>query len=161
MRYFCMPHDYYVPISLEGSNCSYFLSSFNTGNPTVAKHRSRSHILQRATLNAVPLSGLLQVLLVTVNGNPADYHTIHPALPLENGPAKADVYSTPQYKWEPSDDMSGSELRGNCTQFHFFFLFCISSHCLQHVFHFGKLFGLLKISNRCCLTMMAENMAVF
>ncbi|XP_066039657.1 piezo-type mechanosensitive ion channel component 2 isoform X3 [Chamaea fasciata] len=43
------------------------------------------------------------VLLVTVNGNPADYHTIHPALPLENGPAKADMYSTPQYKWEPSD----------------------------------------------------------
>uniref|UniRef100_A0A8C0BRR4 Piezo type mechanosensitive ion channel component 2 n=1 Tax=Buteo japonicus TaxID=224669 RepID=A0A8C0BRR4_9AVES len=49
------------------------------------------------------------VLLVTVNGNPADYHTIHPALPLENGPAKADVYSTPQYKWEPSDDMSEKE----------------------------------------------------
>uniref|UniRef100_A0A8C0BPH0 Piezo type mechanosensitive ion channel component 2 n=1 Tax=Buteo japonicus TaxID=224669 RepID=A0A8C0BPH0_9AVES len=49
------------------------------------------------------------VLLVTVNGNPADYHTIHPALPLENGPAKADVYSTPQYKWEPSDDMSGKK----------------------------------------------------
>ncbi|XP_077040220.1 piezo-type mechanosensitive ion channel component 2 isoform X3 [Agelaius phoeniceus] len=49
------------------------------------------------------------VLLVTVNGNPADYHTIHPALPLENGPAKADVYSTPQYKWEPSDGMSEKE----------------------------------------------------
>uniref|UniRef100_A0A8C0EQF1 Piezo type mechanosensitive ion channel component 2 n=1 Tax=Bubo bubo TaxID=30461 RepID=A0A8C0EQF1_BUBBB len=49
------------------------------------------------------------VLLVTVNGNPADYHTIHPALPLENGPAKADMYSTPQYKWEPSDDMSGKK----------------------------------------------------
>uniref|UniRef100_A0A663EX02 Piezo type mechanosensitive ion channel component 2 n=1 Tax=Aquila chrysaetos chrysaetos TaxID=223781 RepID=A0A663EX02_AQUCH len=49
------------------------------------------------------------VLLVTVNGNPADYHTIHPALPLENGPAKADMYSTPQYKWEPSDDMSEKE----------------------------------------------------
>ncbi|KGL75644.1 Piezo-type mechanosensitive ion channel component 2, partial [Tinamus guttatus] len=49
------------------------------------------------------------VLLVTVNGNPVDYHTIHPTLPLENGPAKADMYSTPQYKWEPSDDMSGSE----------------------------------------------------
>ncbi|KAL2308503.1 hypothetical protein Nmel_001544 [Mimus melanotis] len=50
------------------------------------------------------------VLLVTVNGNPADYHTIHPSLPLENGPAKADMYSTPQYKWEPSDGMSGSKL---------------------------------------------------
>ncbi|KAJ7414044.1 piezo type mechanosensitive ion channel component 2 [Willisornis vidua] len=50
-----------------------------------------------------------KVLLVTVNGNPADYHTIHPTLPLENGPAKADMYSTPQYKWEPSDDMSEKE----------------------------------------------------
>ncbi|XP_030088838.1 piezo-type mechanosensitive ion channel component 2 isoform X2 [Serinus canaria] len=50
-----------------------------------------------------------KVLLVTVNGNPADYHTIHPALPLENGPAKADMYSTPQYKWEPSDGMSEKE----------------------------------------------------
>ncbi|XP_068048667.1 piezo-type mechanosensitive ion channel component 2 isoform X10 [Anomalospiza imberbis] len=49
------------------------------------------------------------VLLVTVNGNPADYHTIHPALPLENGPAKADMYSTPQYKWEPSDGLSEKE----------------------------------------------------
>ncbi|NWI98788.1 PIEZ2 protein, partial [Crypturellus undulatus] len=49
------------------------------------------------------------VLLVTVNGNPVDYHTIHPTLPLENGPAKADMYSTPQYKWEPSDDMSGKK----------------------------------------------------
>ncbi|KAK2542745.1 Piezo2 [Columba guinea] len=49
------------------------------------------------------------VLLVTVNGNPADYHTIHPTLPLENGPAKADMYSTPQYKWEPSNDMSEKE----------------------------------------------------
>uniref|UniRef100_A0A8C3XZE0 Piezo type mechanosensitive ion channel component 2 n=1 Tax=Catharus ustulatus TaxID=91951 RepID=A0A8C3XZE0_CATUS len=49
------------------------------------------------------------VLLVTVNGNPADYHTIHPALPLENGPAKADMYSTPQYKWEPSDGTSEKE----------------------------------------------------
>ncbi|EMP33430.1 Protein PIEZO2 [Chelonia mydas] len=47
-----------------------------------------------------------KVLLVTVNGTPVDYHTIHPTLHLENGPAKADMYSTPQYKWEPSDDMS-------------------------------------------------------
>uniref|UniRef100_A0A8C6F0F1 Piezo type mechanosensitive ion channel component 2 n=1 Tax=Monodon monoceros TaxID=40151 RepID=A0A8C6F0F1_MONMO len=43
-------------------------------------------------------------LLVTVNGNPVDYHTIHPSLPLENGPAKADLYSTPQYCWEPAAD---------------------------------------------------------
>ncbi|XP_059713964.1 piezo-type mechanosensitive ion channel component 2 isoform X2 [Haemorhous mexicanus] len=50
-----------------------------------------------------------KVLLVTVNGSPADYHTIHPALPLENGPAKADMYSTPQYKWEPSDGVSEKE----------------------------------------------------
>ncbi|XP_033368102.1 piezo-type mechanosensitive ion channel component 2 isoform X5 [Parus major] len=49
------------------------------------------------------------VLLVTVNGNPADYHTIHPPLPLENGPAKADMYSTPQYKWEPVDGISVKE----------------------------------------------------
>ncbi|XP_072805380.1 piezo-type mechanosensitive ion channel component 2 isoform X3 [Vicugna pacos] len=41
-------------------------------------------------------------LLVTVNGNPVDYHSIHPSLPLENGPAKADLYSTPQYRWEPA-----------------------------------------------------------
>ncbi|XP_074843559.1 piezo-type mechanosensitive ion channel component 2 isoform X1 [Carettochelys insculpta] len=46
------------------------------------------------------------VLLVTVNGTPVDYHTMHPTLLLENGPAKADMYSTPQYKWEPSDDTS-------------------------------------------------------
>ncbi|XP_013370174.1 PREDICTED: piezo-type mechanosensitive ion channel component 2 isoform X2 [Chinchilla lanigera] len=43
-------------------------------------------------------------LLVTVNGNPVDYHTIHPSLPLENGPAKADLYSTPRYRWEPSEE---------------------------------------------------------
>nr|KAF6358778.1 piezo type mechanosensitive ion channel component 2 [Pipistrellus kuhlii] len=43
-------------------------------------------------------------LLVTVNGNPVDYHTIHPSLPIENGPAKAELYSTPQYRWESSDD---------------------------------------------------------
>ncbi|XP_053427804.1 piezo-type mechanosensitive ion channel component 2 isoform X3 [Nycticebus coucang] len=42
-------------------------------------------------------------LLVTVNGTPVDYHTIHPSLPLENGPGKADLYSTPQYRWEPSE----------------------------------------------------------
>uniref|UniRef100_A0A286XJC8 Piezo type mechanosensitive ion channel component 2 n=1 Tax=Cavia porcellus TaxID=10141 RepID=A0A286XJC8_CAVPO len=43
-------------------------------------------------------------LLVTVNGNPVDYHTIHPSLPLENGPAKPDLYSTPCYRWEPSEE---------------------------------------------------------
>ncbi|XP_015269845.1 PREDICTED: piezo-type mechanosensitive ion channel component 2 [Gekko japonicus] len=42
------------------------------------------------------------VLLVTVNGTPVNY-----LMPIENGPAKGDIYSTPQYKWEPSDD--GSE----------------------------------------------------
>ncbi|KAM6219757.1 piezo-type mechanosensitive ion channel component 2 [Rhynchocyon petersi] len=41
-------------------------------------------------------------LLVTVNGKPVDYHAIHPQLPRENGPAKADVYSTPQYCWGTS-----------------------------------------------------------
>ncbi|XP_050013921.1 piezo-type mechanosensitive ion channel component 2 isoform X4 [Alexandromys fortis] len=45
-------------------------------------------------------------LLVTVNGNPVDYHTIHPSLPLENGPAKTDLYTTPQYRWEPSEESS-------------------------------------------------------
>ncbi|XP_008061683.1 piezo-type mechanosensitive ion channel component 2 [Carlito syrichta] len=45
-------------------------------------------------------------LLVTVNGNPVDYHTIHPSLPMENGPGKTDLYSTPQYRWEPSDESS-------------------------------------------------------
>ncbi|XP_037662097.1 piezo-type mechanosensitive ion channel component 2 isoform X1 [Choloepus didactylus] len=41
-------------------------------------------------------------LLVTGNCTPVDYHTLHPSLPLENGP-KADRYSTPQYRWEPSE----------------------------------------------------------
>ena len=50
-----------------------------------------------------------QGLLVTVNGNPVDYHTIHPSLPLENGPAKADLYSTPQYRWEPATTSPGKE----------------------------------------------------
>nr|XP_048275438.1 piezo-type mechanosensitive ion channel component 2 [Myodes glareolus] len=45
-------------------------------------------------------------LLVTVNGNPVDYHTIHPSLPLENGPAKTELYTTPQYRWEPSEESS-------------------------------------------------------
>nr|XP_058133335.1 piezo-type mechanosensitive ion channel component 2 isoform X3 [Dasypus novemcinctus] len=44
-------------------------------------------------------------LLVTVNCTTVDYHTIHPGLPLENGP-KADRYSTPQYRWEPSEGSS-------------------------------------------------------
>ncbi|XP_006897074.1 PREDICTED: piezo-type mechanosensitive ion channel component 2-like [Elephantulus edwardii] len=41
-------------------------------------------------------------LLVTVNGKPVDYQAIHTQLPRENGPAKADVYSTPQYRWGTS-----------------------------------------------------------
>ncbi|KAJ1200325.1 hypothetical protein NDU88_004149, partial [Pleurodeles waltl] len=47
-----------------------------------------------------------KVLLVTVNGTPVDYHTMHPNLPLENGPTKIDMYSTPQYKWEQDDETS-------------------------------------------------------
>ncbi|XP_075069388.1 piezo-type mechanosensitive ion channel component 2 [Mixophyes fleayi] len=46
------------------------------------------------------------VLLVTVNGTPVDYHTINTALPIENGPTKIDMYSTPQYKWEHTDEIS-------------------------------------------------------
>lgn len=46
---------------------------------------------------------------MTVNGNPVDYHTIHPSLPLENGPAKTDLYSTPRYRWGPSEDSSGNQ----------------------------------------------------
>ncbi|XP_040209885.1 piezo-type mechanosensitive ion channel component 2 isoform X2 [Rana temporaria] len=46
------------------------------------------------------------VLLVTVNGTPVDYHTINTSLPIENGPTKIDMYSTPQYKWEHNDEIS-------------------------------------------------------
>ncbi|XP_043923294.1 piezo-type mechanosensitive ion channel component 2 [Protopterus annectens] len=46
------------------------------------------------------------VLMVTVNGNPIDFHNINPTLAIENGPAKLDVYSTPQYKWEQPDETS-------------------------------------------------------
>ncbi|XP_063779521.1 piezo-type mechanosensitive ion channel component 2 isoform X3 [Pseudophryne corroboree] len=46
------------------------------------------------------------VLLVTVNGTPVDYHTINTALPIENGPTKIDMYSTPQYKWEHTDEIT-------------------------------------------------------
>jgi len=86
-----------------------------------------------------------QVLLVTVNGNPADYHTIHPSLPLENGPAKADMYSTPQYKWEPSDNMSGSEK--NCLGITLISIFSCSvsqftASCIY--FCFSKLLDRLK-----------------
>ncbi|KAG8133463.1 hypothetical protein E2320_011256 [Naja naja] len=42
------------------------------------------------------------VLLVTLNGTPVDYQSIHPLRPIENGPAKTDLYSRPQYKWDPS-----------------------------------------------------------
>ncbi|XP_012891297.1 PREDICTED: piezo-type mechanosensitive ion channel component 2 isoform X1 [Dipodomys ordii] len=48
-------------------------------------------------------------LLVTVNGNPVDYHTIHPSLPIENGPAKTELYSTPQYRWETSESSEKKE----------------------------------------------------
>ncbi|XP_054840797.1 piezo-type mechanosensitive ion channel component 2 [Eublepharis macularius] len=41
------------------------------------------------------------VLLVTVNGTPVNY-----LMPIENGPSKTDMYSTPQYKLEPTDDDS-------------------------------------------------------
>ncbi|KAM4028513.1 piezo-type mechanosensitive ion channel component 2 isoform 7-T7 [Anomaloglossus baeobatrachus] len=47
-----------------------------------------------------------KVLLVTVNGTPVDYHTINTSLPIENGPTKIDVYSTPQYKWDHTDEIS-------------------------------------------------------
>ncbi|XP_064410244.1 piezo-type mechanosensitive ion channel component 2 [Latimeria chalumnae] len=46
------------------------------------------------------------VLLVTVNGTPVDYHSITPTLQLENGPSILDLYSTPQYKWEEADEAS-------------------------------------------------------
>ncbi|KAM4705939.1 piezo-type mechanosensitive ion channel component 2 [Rhinophrynus dorsalis] len=46
------------------------------------------------------------VLLVTVNGTSVDYHTLNTALPLENGPTKIDMYSTPQYKWEHTEELS-------------------------------------------------------
>ncbi|XP_066435638.1 piezo-type mechanosensitive ion channel component 2 isoform X6 [Eleutherodactylus coqui] len=46
------------------------------------------------------------VLLVTVNGTPVDYHAINTSLPMENGPTKIDMYSTPQYKWEQTEEMS-------------------------------------------------------
>ncbi|XP_069813891.1 piezo-type mechanosensitive ion channel component 2 isoform X8 [Dendropsophus ebraccatus] len=46
------------------------------------------------------------VLLVTVNGTPVDYHSINTSLPIENGPTKIDMYSTPQYKWEHTDEIS-------------------------------------------------------
>ncbi|XP_013907037.1 PREDICTED: piezo-type mechanosensitive ion channel component 2, partial [Thamnophis sirtalis] len=42
------------------------------------------------------------VLLVTLNGTPVDYQNIHPLRPIENGPARTDLYSRPQYKWDPS-----------------------------------------------------------
>lgn len=133
MGHSCMQRDCNILIYLKRSNCSCLLSSFNTHNPALAKHTSL--ILLRATLNAVPAPLLCQVLLVTVNGNPADYHTIHPTLPLENGPAKADMYSTPQYKWEPSNDMSGSELPGNCPlSFIFLHILCLHSLPLAFIF---------------------------
>uniref|UniRef100_A0A670IJB7 Piezo type mechanosensitive ion channel component 2 n=1 Tax=Podarcis muralis TaxID=64176 RepID=A0A670IJB7_PODMU len=50
------------------------------------------------------------VLLVTVNGTPVDYQSIHPLCPMENGPARVDVYSRPHYKWDPTvDDLEKKE----------------------------------------------------
>ncbi|XP_078071856.1 piezo-type mechanosensitive ion channel component 2 isoform X1 [Mustelus asterias] len=43
-------------------------------------------------------------LLVTVNGNPVDYHGMNSALQADNGPTTLEMYSTPQYKWEMTDD---------------------------------------------------------
>lgn len=73
------------------------------------------HRAERGTHNGIPswpqqfFPAPPQGLLVTVNGNPVDYHTIHPSLPLENGPAKPDLYSTPCYRWEPSEESAGEE----------------------------------------------------
>ncbi|XP_039610693.1 piezo-type mechanosensitive ion channel component 2 isoform X4 [Polypterus senegalus] len=50
------------------------------------------------------------VLLVTVNGTPVDYHGILPTLPIENGPTKLEMYSTPQYKV----DRMEKKLNGDC-----------------------------------------------
>nr|XP_034980821.1 piezo-type mechanosensitive ion channel component 2 isoform X3 [Zootoca vivipara] len=51
-----------------------------------------------------------KVLLVTVNGTPVDYQSIHPLCPMENGPARVDMYSRPQYKWDPTvDDLEKKE----------------------------------------------------
>ncbi|KAE8598336.1 hypothetical protein XENTR_v10016802 [Xenopus tropicalis] len=46
------------------------------------------------------------VLLVTVNGTPVDYCSLNSSLPIENGPTKIDMYSTPQYKWDHEDETS-------------------------------------------------------
>lgn len=45
---------------------------------------------------------------MTLNGTPVDYQSIHPLRPIENGPAKTDMYSRPQYKWDPSANDLGS-----------------------------------------------------
>ncbi|MGH0140400.1 UNVERIFIED_CONTAM: hypothetical protein FKN15_042819 [Acipenser sinensis] len=47
-----------------------------------------------------------KILLVKVNGTPVDYHNMTSTLAIENGPAKLDVYSTPQYKVDRADDTS-------------------------------------------------------
>ncbi|XP_018123370.1 piezo-type mechanosensitive ion channel component 2 isoform X7 [Xenopus laevis] len=46
------------------------------------------------------------VLLVTVNGTPVDYCSLNSSVPVENGPTKIDMYSTPQYKWDHADETS-------------------------------------------------------
>ncbi|MXQ79773.1 hypothetical protein E5288_WYG007108 [Bos mutus] len=83
-------------------------------------------------------------LLVTVNGNPVDYHTIHPSLPLENGPAKADLYSTPQYRWEPAAASPGKEPVGRRPT-----ELSISLHAMVSVFQF-----IMKQSYICALIAM-------
>ncbi|XP_059975090.1 piezo-type mechanosensitive ion channel component 2 isoform X2 [Mesoplodon densirostris] len=80
-----------VPITAERRRSLWYATHYPTGE---------RKLLSMTQDDYKPSDGLL----VTVNGNPVDYHTIHPSLPLENGPAKADLYSTPQYRWEPSAD---------------------------------------------------------
>ncbi|XP_062836599.1 piezo-type mechanosensitive ion channel component 2 isoform X6 [Anolis carolinensis] len=51
-----------------------------------------------------------KILLVTVNGTPLDYQNMHPLRPIENGPANADIYSRPHYRWDPTvDDLETKE----------------------------------------------------
>lgn len=64
---------------------------------------------QVACFQMIPLILIQQVLLVTLNGTPVDYQNIHPLRPIENGPAKTDLYSRPQYKWDPSANDLGSD----------------------------------------------------
>uniref|UniRef100_A0A803SMR8 Piezo-type mechanosensitive ion channel component n=1 Tax=Anolis carolinensis TaxID=28377 RepID=A0A803SMR8_ANOCA len=49
------------------------------------------------------------ILLVTVNGTPLDYQNMHPLRPIENGPANADIYSRPHYRWDPTEEEEQEE----------------------------------------------------